>query len=106
MDILRKDVTMMINEKLKDLQKDIIFSVDDKLQVLKTIPKSTDLVQRFDFLKMKEHFTNYCDKVDRVTDTLFDGYKAEAGHILKSKVDRIEVEDMVSTKFDHSRGKE
>ena len=50
---------------------------------------------------MKEHFTLYSDKVDRVTDTLFDGFKAEAGHILKSKVDRTDVEDMVSCKFDH-----
>ena len=55
---------------------------------------------------MKQHFTSYCNKVDRVTDTLFDGYKAEASHILKSKVDRTEVEDLVSTKFDHTRGKE
>ena len=44
MEILRKDVTMMIMEKLKDLQKDIVFKVDDKLSILKTIPKATDLV--------------------------------------------------------------
>ena len=57
-------------------------------------------------MRLKEHFTNYSDKVDRVTDVLFDGFKAEASHILKSKVDRTEVEDMCSSKFDHTRGRD
>ena len=76
--VLRDDMTLLMNERLKGLQKEIVLGVDDKLSILRSLPKSTDLVQRFDFLRLKEHFTNYCDKVDRVTDTLFDGYKAEA----------------------------
>ena len=44
MEVLRKDVRMMIDEKLKELQKEVTFNVDEKLTILKTIPKPTDLV--------------------------------------------------------------
>jgi hypothetical protein len=44
--------------------------------------------------------------VERVTDVLLAGFKTESNHVLKSKVDRTEVEDMVKKKFDYDRGKD
>ncbi len=34
------------------------------------------------------------------------GYQAEAAHVLKSKITRTEVEDMLVRKFEYERGKE
>ena len=44
--------------------------------------------------------------MDRVSGVLLDGYRTEAKHVLKSKVNRTEVEDMIKKKFDHERGRE
>jgi len=37
---------------------------------------------------------------------LLKGYKEEAQHTLKTKVSRVEVEDMLALKFDHDKGRE
>ena len=41
-----------------------------------------------------------------MTDQLLKGYQAEATHVLKGKVSRTEVEDMLQKKFEHERGKD
>jgi hypothetical protein len=45
------------------------------------------------------------EEVERVTDVLLRGYQTEAAHVLKGKVTRTEVEDMLAKKFEHERGK-
>jgi len=37
---------------------------------------------------------------------LLKGYKEEANHTLKSKVSKVEVEDMLAQKFDNGVGRE
>tara|TARA_B110000285_G_C15021037_1_gene561579 strand:+ start:723 stop:1043 length:321 start_codon:yes stop_codon:yes gene_type:complete len=54
----------------------------------------------------QEDFSNIKDAVERVTDVLLMGYKTESNHVLKGKVDRTEVEDMIKKKFDYDRGKD
>ena len=53
-----------------------------------------------------ENFWYYKDNVDRLSDVLLKGYKEEANHILKSKVSKVEVEDLMAMKFDHEKGRD
>jgi len=80
--------------------------VEDKMKRLDNIPEPSQLVGKNEFSRFVENFWYYKDNVDRLTDVLLKGYKNDADHLLKSKVSKIEVEDMVVLKFDHDRGKE
>ena len=74
--------------------------------MLDEVPHASEYVKRRDFLKFQEDFSNIKDAVERVTDVLLTGFKTESNHVLKGKVDRTEVEDMVKKKFDYDRGKD
>ena len=84
---------------MKENRKEINIYVDDKLKCLDQVPHSSDYVKRQDFLMFQEDFSNIKDAVERVTDVLLMGYKTESNHVLKGKVDRTEVEDMIKKKF-------
>ena len=86
--------------------KEMNFLVEDKLKALNDLPNKSDYVRRIDFQRFKEEFYNMKDNVERLTEVLLKGYKNEAQHVLKSKVTRTEVEDMVAKKFEHERGRD
>ena len=69
------------------------------------MPDPKNFVRAQDFSRFEKQFTQYRDNVDRVTDVLLVGYKNEANHLLRSKVNRTEVEDMNKVKFDKDRGR-
>ena len=106
LDVLRNDTTAYTDEKMRENFKEMNFLVEDKLQALNDLPNKQDYVRRVDFMKFKMNFDNMCGDVERLTDVLLKGYQAEAEHTLKSKVSRTQVEDMISKKFEHERGKD
>ena len=56
--------------------------VEEKLEILNNLPNKKEYVRVKDFTKFMEHFRNMRDAVDRVTDSLLVGYKAEADHAI------------------------
>ena len=106
LNVMKRDQIMYTDEKVKGLNKDVMLLIEQKYSLLDDLPTSSNYVKRMDFQRFVEHFRLLKDSVDRVTDVLLEGYKTEANHILKSKVSKTEVEDMLRQKFDRDRGKE
>lgn len=103
---MKRDQMIYCDQQVKENFKEMNFLVEEKLKSLDDLPKSSDFVKRADFLRFKTDFSQIKDSVERVTDVLLLGFKTESNHVLKSKVDRTEVEDMVKKKFDYDRGKD
>jgi len=73
----------------------MILRLEERMKKLDDIPESSQLVAKNEFSRFVENFWYYKDNVDRLTDVLLKGYKHDADHLLKSKVSKIEVEDMM-----------
>ena len=81
--------------KLRASVKDMQISVEEKLKRLDTMPKADSLVNKGEYSRFVENFWYYKDNVDRLTDVLLKGYKADADHLLKSKMSKVEAEDIL-----------
>lgn len=103
---VRSDLTILLNDKLSKLHKDLIIHIEQKLEILNHLPNKKEYVRVHDFSKFMEHFRNLRDAVDRVTDSLLVGYKAEANHALQSKIGRLEMDQKLTAKYDVRKGAE
>jgi hypothetical protein len=106
LDTIRNDAKVYTDELVRQNYKEMNFLVEEKLHLLDKVPDKTEYLRRVEFLRFQQMFNEMQDKVERLTDVMVKGYQAEAAHVLKSKVSRTEVEDLLIKKFEHERGKD
>lgn len=104
MSTFNKDQNINTEDKVRELQQSIALLLEEKLKPLETVPNSKEFVRQNEYKIFVEQFRYLRDSVERATDTLLLGYKTEANHILNSKIQKEEVQEMMLEKYDKEKG--